>query len=297
LSEINSVNLNVNSLVDLPIKEKTLDLSLPKEVIKDILGNDSIDFKKETENKKNVFSTPNFKKENKSEFIRLSEYSSSQVVTELVSPNGSDKALLRIKASQSDLINNNGKNELKIDSPYLKQEVKDYAKEQSKELFNSYVDVVGKNVAYGSLGLVAAATVAGVVASSATVAGVVASSDKFSRDDTKIEIPDGNLLPDGAKIKAIVAYGGGEKPSFSGFEAKYGTDVFMSDLGVTGKVSTVIGVRKDLITNQSKPEIGLEFRGNPIGDKETHISFNIKRSKNDQDKLETSAGLFVYRQF
>lgn len=287
MSEINSLNLNANSVADLSIKEKPLDLSLPKDSIKDILGNDSIDFKKEIENKKNIFSNPNVKKENNSEFIRLSEYSSSQVVTELVNPNGGDKALLRIKASQSNLINNNGKNELKIDSPYLKQEVKDYAKEQSKELLSSYVDVVGKNVAYGSLGLVAAAT----------VAGVVASSDKFSRDDTKIEIPDGNLLPDGAKVKAIVAYGGGEKPSFSGFEAKYGTDVFMGDIGVTGKVSTVIGVRKDLITNHSRPEIGLEFRGNPIGDKETHISFNIKRSKNEQDRLETSAGLFVYRQF
>lgn len=287
MSEINSINLNVSPTVDLPIKEKPLDLSIRKEDLKDILGNDSIDFKNENENKKNIFSKPNVKKENTSEFIRLSEYSSSQVVTEIVNPNGSDKALLRIKASQPDLLNSNGRNELKVDSPYLKQEVKNYAKEQGKELLNSYVDVVGKNVAYGSLGLVAAAT----------VAGVVASSDKFSRDDTKIEIPDGNLLPDGAKIKAIVAYGGGEKPSFSGLEAKYGTDVFMGDIGVTGKVSTVVGVRKDLITNHSRPEIGLEFRGNPIGDKDTHISFNIKRSKNEQDKLETSAGLFVYRQF
>ena len=71
----------------------------------------------------------------------------------------------------------------------------------------------------------------------------------------------------------------------------------MGDIGVTGKVSTVVGLRKDLITNNSRPEIGLEFRGNPIGDKETHIAFNIKRSKNEQDKLETSASLFVYRQF
>ena len=199
------------------VKEKQLNLDLPQDFGKEFQNFNLKD------NTAEVTSYPNPKKMNypnlpiyndPDSHIRLKESSPNSAKIEIGNPN--EKAFLTLKVRNEETYGSfNGqsnihtKSKMSIDSPYLKEIARDYAKETVMDnLVTPLRGAIGKTAADTTLGVAAVAT-------------ALVSAKHLPDGHVKVDLPTKKITGDDSlKARVILGYGDGNNLKPTGFEVK-----------------------------------------------------------------------------
>lgn len=191
--------------------QKPLNLDLPKDFHQQVIAQDEMNISNLPKSQRfNYPSIPIYQDPNSKELLRLTETSPNSAKIEFGNPN--TKALLTIKARNEERyegLHVITESKVSFDSPYLKSEARNLAKETLKDhVVNPLREAIGKTAADTTLGAVAVAT-------------ALVSAKHLPDGHLKLDIPTKNFIAnEDLKVKLILGYGDGESLKATGVEIK-----------------------------------------------------------------------------
>lgn len=283
---LNRTSLSNQISTDYTIKEKLsekpLNLDLPKDFHQQVITQDEMNITKFSKSQKpNYPSIPIYQDQDSKELLRLTEISPNSAKIEFGRPD--TKAFLSIKAKNEERyegLHIITESKVSFDSPYLKSEARNFAKEAIKDYaVNPLREAIGKTAADTTLGAVVLAT-------------ALVSAKHLPDGHLKLDIPTKNFIAnEDLKVKLILGYGDGESLKATGIEVKdkYQYNDKNIDLKATYRTDREIDGVKDVTSTE------VEAIVRDINQKWDSGAFSLRIG---HDSVRgNSAGIFFNKQF